>query len=121
MTLAFLTGSPADLGIIFVLALVIFGPKKLPEVGRQLGHAMREFRKIADEFSGAAHSVRDEVESVYKPILNPPPLSHSTSSETVEHAVTHQPLDQEEDLMAPVVPPVSQAETPAHEPDVKGH
>lgn len=107
MEVAFGFGSPADIAIIFIVALIVFGPKKLPEVGKQLGHALREFRKMADEITGAAHSVRDEVESVYKPVLNPPPVSHDTSSATVEHAVAHRPYDQEpKDLMAPAVHPL---------------
>ena len=52
--------------IILIVALIVFGPKKLPEVGKQLGQAMREFRKMTDELTGAAHSVRDEVENVWK-------------------------------------------------------
>ena len=35
---------------IFLLALVIFGPKKLPELGRQLGKALAEFKKASNEF-----------------------------------------------------------------------
>lgn len=35
---------------IFLLALVIFGPKKLPELGRQLGKALGEFKKASNEF-----------------------------------------------------------------------
>ena len=33
-----------------VLALLIFGPDKLPDLGRRLGRAMREFRRASDEF-----------------------------------------------------------------------
>jgi sec-independent protein translocase protein TatA len=36
--------------VIMVLALIIFGPDKLPELGRRLGRAMREFRRASDEF-----------------------------------------------------------------------
>ncbi len=35
--------------LIFVLALLLFGPRKLPEIGRTLGRAMNEFRRAADE------------------------------------------------------------------------
>ncbi len=35
---------------IFLLALVIFGPKKLPELGQQLGKALAEFKKASNEF-----------------------------------------------------------------------
>ena len=45
LPLAFL-GSPADIAIILVLALIVFGPKRLPEIGKQLGQAMRELRDM---------------------------------------------------------------------------
>lgn len=35
---------------IFLLALVIFGPRKLPELGRQLGKALAEFKKASNDF-----------------------------------------------------------------------
>ena len=38
-----------ELLIIMVIALLIFGPKKLPEVGKSIGKAIREFRKASDE------------------------------------------------------------------------
>ncbi len=38
-----------ELLIIMAIALLIFGPKKLPEVGKSIGRAIREFRKASDE------------------------------------------------------------------------
>jgi sec-independent protein translocase protein TatA len=43
---------PAELMVIFVLALLVFGPKKLPEVSRQIGRGIREFRRASDQFQG---------------------------------------------------------------------
>ena len=40
---------PSELIFLFILALVIFGPKKLPEIGKTLGKGMREFRKATDD------------------------------------------------------------------------
>jgi sec-independent protein translocase protein TatB len=50
-----------DLGIpemifIGVLALIIFGPKKLPEIGRQIGRALNEFKKASNEFKAQIES-----------------------------------------------------------------
>ncbi len=39
-----------ELFLIFIVALLVFGPEKLPEIGRTLGKAVREFRKVADTF-----------------------------------------------------------------------
>ena len=39
-----------ELIVIFVLALLLFGPDKLPELARSLGKGMREIRKASDEF-----------------------------------------------------------------------
>src|SRR5206468_10191461 len=36
--------------VIGVLALLVFGPGKLPELGRMVGRALREFRRASDEF-----------------------------------------------------------------------
>lgn len=41
-----------ELMIILAVALLVFGPKKLPEVGRSIGKALREFRKTTDEIKG---------------------------------------------------------------------
>ena len=43
---------PAELMVIFVLALLVFGPKKLPEVSRQIGRGIREFRRASDQIQG---------------------------------------------------------------------
>ena len=42
--------APWHLLIVFVVALLVFGPSKLPEMGRQLGRGMAEFRKFRDSF-----------------------------------------------------------------------
>ncbi|MEY3825730.1 MAG: hypothetical protein RLZZ148_542 [Cyanobacteriota bacterium] len=39
-----------EMGLIFLVALLIFGPKKLPEIGRSLGKAVRGFQEASREF-----------------------------------------------------------------------
>jgi sec-independent protein translocase protein TatA len=48
---------PLELVIVFVIALIVLGPKRLPEVGRSLGHSMREFK---DAVSGVKLEDDDE-------------------------------------------------------------
>src|SRR5437588_12572552 len=40
----------------FFLALIIFGPKKLPEIGRQIGKALNEFKRASNEFKAQIES-----------------------------------------------------------------
>ncbi|MGH2840860.1 MAG: Sec-independent protein translocase subunit TatA/TatB [Solirubrobacteraceae bacterium] len=48
---------PTELIIVLVIALVIFGPKRLPDLGRSLGHGMREFK---DSISGNSKDDDDD-------------------------------------------------------------
>jgi TatA/E family protein of Tat protein translocase len=40
---------PMELIVIFLVALLVVGPKRLPEVGRSIGKALREFRRTTEE------------------------------------------------------------------------
>jgi TatA/E family protein of Tat protein translocase len=53
-----------ELFIILVLALIVFGPSRLPEVGSSIGKAMREFRRATSEIEDAVlhHGEDDEDE-----------------------------------------------------------
>lgn len=51
-----------EIAVILLLALLVFGPKKLPEIGRTLGSAMRELRKAAKDFSTSIEQLENEVE-----------------------------------------------------------
>jgi sec-independent protein translocase protein TatA len=44
MKVAMWTPGPLEIVIILVIVLIIFGPKRLPDLGRSLGHGMREFK-----------------------------------------------------------------------------
>jgi len=45
--------------VILVVALIIFGPRKLPELGKTLGHSLAQFRKASEDFK---RTWEDEVE-----------------------------------------------------------
>ncbi|HET8547976.1 MAG TPA: twin-arginine translocase TatA/TatE family subunit [Bryobacteraceae bacterium] len=47
---------------IFVLALLIFGPKKLPELGRTIGKALTEFRRASSELKSTFHEQMASIE-----------------------------------------------------------
>ena len=47
--------------VLFVVALIIFGPQKLPELARMLGKATAEFRKMTNDFR---YALEDEVREI---------------------------------------------------------
>jgi len=68
--------------VIGVIALLVFGPSKLPELGRMVGRAMREFRRASDEFRSTVETNLNLNES--------DPVIHQTPS-TPEPATTITP------------------------------
>ncbi len=63
-----------EMMVIFILALLLFGPKKLPELGRTIGKAMTEFRRASNElkqtFDREMRSLEQETES-FKQLASP--------------------------------------------------
>ena len=55
-----------ELVIVLVIALVVFGPKRLPEMGQKLGHALREFRSATSEIRSqiGADEIADSVKDI---------------------------------------------------------
>ena len=51
---------PMEVIIIFVVALLVFGPAKLPEIGRQVGKAVREFRRFQNSFQNEFRDLLDD-------------------------------------------------------------
>jgi sec-independent protein translocase protein TatB len=52
----------ADTVVLFVLALLLFGPKKLPGIARQIGKALNEFKRASNEFKAQIESEINQLE-----------------------------------------------------------
>ena len=61
-----------EMTFLFVLALLVFGPKKLPEIARQIGKAMNEFKKASNEFRSQIESEIANLERETRPQILPP-------------------------------------------------
>jgi sec-independent protein translocase protein TatA len=59
--LAFMNLGGQEMMIIFVIVLLLFGAKKIPELARGLGKSMGEFKKARDEFEREITRSEDEV------------------------------------------------------------
>ncbi|CAN5226506.1 hypothetical protein BH20VER2_BH20VER2_01960 [soil metagenome] len=57
--LGFMNVGGQELILILLIILVLFGARKLPELARGMGQAIREFQKAKDEFSDELHSAGD--------------------------------------------------------------
>lgn len=66
--------------LILGIALLIFGPKKLPEIGRTLGRGIGEFRRATTDLKRSIEQEIDAEERAPK-LPNPPALSEPASSE----------------------------------------
>ena len=93
------TPGPLELVIILVIALLILGPGKLPDVGSALGKSIREFRKASSDLG-------DSVKVDTSPL---PPQEPPTQTTTVAPHTT--------DLPAPVAPTTPTAATRPSEPN----
>ena len=52
----------ADTVVLFVLALLLFGPKKLPVIARQIGKALNEFKRASNEFKAQIETEINQLE-----------------------------------------------------------
>ena len=61
---------PLELGIVLVIALIILGPKKLPDMGRSLGRGMREFKSaVTGDHDNETDRIDDGDDADAKPAL----------------------------------------------------
>ena len=98
---------------IFLLALLIFGPKKLPEIGRQIGKAMAEFKKASNEFKSQIEGemrnleleelAKESAKRPSEPQILPPEGTVPSDAGTAAAVAAHDPapaLDAPTDLPA---------------------
>jgi TatA/E family protein of Tat protein translocase len=62
----------SEMVFLFLLALIIFGPKKMPEIGRQIGKALNEFKRASNEFKVQIETEIANLERETKPEILPP-------------------------------------------------
>jgi sec-independent protein translocase protein TatA len=68
-----------ELVIIFVVALIVFGPRKLPELGRSLGKGIAEFKRASNELQRTLDDeIRNEEQHKPAPQASTPAITAST-------------------------------------------
>ncbi len=75
-----------EMALIMVIALLVFGPKKLPEIGRSLGKTVRGFQQASKEFEAEFKRETEHLEQVVKTL--PESESQEVATNNLEnHAV----------------------------------
>ena len=79
-----------ELILILALALLLFGPKKLPEIGKQVGKALGEFKRTSNELK---RTIEDEMDRATKepPKDSPPPDPAAASGATAPSPAPTEP------------------------------
>jgi Tat protein translocase TatB subunit len=109
-------GGP-ELFLIFVVALIVFGPRKLPEIGKSLGKMMGEFRRASNDFRSTieseveAEKIRDSLR-IEPPKVEPVSPAKAFPAETTStspEAPPAAPAEAGRDASPPAVEPVAEA------------
>ena len=114
---------PAELAIVLVIALVVFGPKRLPEMGRQLGRTLREFKSATSDIRSQigsddiADSVNDLKSGLGLTSDDPRPTTETVAGTAVgagvaASAVVDSPSAAVADAPAPAVADTVSADVP---------
>lgn len=93
-----------EMMLIFVLALLIFGPKKLPEIGKTLGKTLRSFQDASNSFQDEFRKEAEALENATKQTMTAtlePPAAIAPAADPIEDAViqpdaaTSEPIEAE--------------------------
>ena len=79
----FLVIGPMELILILVVALMVFGPRRLPEIGAALGKAIREFREMSEDMT---RDITRELEATREAALD----QGASESAEGEHATSEE-------------------------------
>ena len=74
--------------VIFILALVLFGPKKLPELGRTIGKAITEFRRASNDLKATFEREMQTLERESQSISQ---VANVTASDIFNRAINYDP------------------------------
>lgn len=99
----------SEMIFLFFLALIVVGPKRMPEIARQIGKALNEFKRASNEFKAQIETEIANLERETKPEILPPSRNYLPPTEAPAGAVASGAL-----VDAPAAP--SQLTTPDSSP-----
>jgi Tat protein translocase TatB subunit len=114
---------PLELMLILLIALVVVGPRKLPDLGRTIGNGLREFRKAQDEVRKSLQledlqDVRREISETQRGVRQALRFDEVTAAAS-ENGGSAQPASPPAESASPPAEPAEPAST-AEDPPVSG-
>jgi Tat protein translocase TatB subunit len=109
----------SELLVIFVVVLVFFGPKRMPEVARSMGSAMREFRRSLNQIqreleeADPTSDLRKETKSILSQLpeqVRPAMAGDGSPQRTTESQGAAEPVPEPAAVPEPAVDPASRSE-----------
>ena len=108
----FTLGVP-EMAVIFILALVLFGPKKLPELGRTIGKAITEFRRASNDLKS---SFEREMQTLERESQSISQVAQVTAGDIFSRAINYD-ADHENRSLPPAETAWNSLEAPKPEPE----
>jgi sec-independent protein translocase protein TatA len=87
-----------EMVLIFVLALLVFGPKKLPEIGKSVGKALKGFQDASKEFEAEFKKEAEQLEQIVTAPMQAtlePPASLNAAAEPIADATLVESVPEE--------------------------
>ena len=84
--------------MIFIVGLLLFGPRKMPQIGRSIGRALGEFRRASNEFKRTVEDevASEEIRSVEKEIRDIKSVGTDFVKKTIDTAVEEPVIPEEQ-------------------------
>ena len=109
-----------EMVVIFVVALVLFGPKKLPELGRNLGKALTQFRQASNDLKSTWEREMQNIEDDTRPVRDAARGIDQEIRSSIDHSYDYgYPSYTEPAATSPQVEPAAPAPPPAATPVIR--
>ena len=105
-----------ELIIILVIALLVIGPHKLPELAKSLGKGLAEFKKASEDFQRNIQEESRKAEEKPAPpaeqVVTAPPAEHVVTTPPGEHVAAAYPGEHADATVAPASQPAEKKDAP---------
>ena len=105
---------PAEILVVLVIALLVFGPNKMPDIAKQVGKGFREFRRVQQHLKSELRDVVSEFDAPSSPSVEQQAVPMLPPKDDVAPADAAAPAA---DAPAAPAPPAAAAPLPSSEPD----